>query len=304
METSDLITENRPLRRVFRDRDPFGELKRMVNGYIASNFKEWFDIHRDEKLKRNFERMIVNGNDNEEEIGDGILEIYRDEFIEDLTNRWNEPKCPNFFKQYKCLNNEFSIRDFIKFWKDCSEWFDDTFGDDEVKLETEEQAWNCIAFWVFQTKLMDDFEEEFTEKFKEEFCEYRDTRNRTCRLACGVCYENKVLYTGCSCCNGNYLCHSCYDKVDNECPFCRCSEMIKEVNYGSEDLSNWVEKIIYINKDIPLAVENAIIDQCEKCKKDIRWRDGATTYTEEIDYAGDDRYITCEMLICLKCCKK
>lgn len=311
MESADLITENRPIGRVVRkkpaDRNPFGELKRMVNGYTAKNFKEWFDIHRDEKLKRNFERMIVNGNEDEEEIGDGILEVYRDEFIEDLTNRWNEPKCPNFFKQYKLLNVEFSVRDFIKFWKDCCEWFDDAFGD-EVKLETEEQAWNCICFWVFQTKLMDDWEELFTEKFKEEFCEYRDNRNRTSRIPCGVCYENKILFTGCSCCNGNYLCHSCYDKIDNECPFCRCETMICPEPLisvmNNDDFIIWIDKMKRVLKDIPLAVENAVIDQCEKCKKDIRWRDGATTYTEQIDYDGDDRYITCEMIICLKCCKK
>jgi hypothetical protein len=258
-ETGDLIIENKPFKKIIRrrlaKRDAFGDLISMVDEYIGSHYIEWFNNHRGGKLSKNFERMIVNGNENEEEIGDGIVEIYRDEFIEHLTNRWNEPKCPNFFKQYKLLNVEFTARDFIYFWKDCSEWFYNNFALENA-LENEEQAWNTICYWCFQLRLMDKWEELFTEKFKEEFCYYKDVRNRTSRILCGVCYENKILYTGCSCCNNNYLCRTCYDKIDNECPFCRCEEMIKEVNYGSEDLSKWVERIIYINNDIPRAVKN------------------------------------------------
>jgi hypothetical protein len=299
METGNLITEVRP-RRIVRkkpaDRDPFGELKRMVNGYITSNYKEWFAIHRDGMLSEYFESIIVKGYDDEENIGDKILDIFRYEFVEDLTNRWNEPKCPSFFKQYKILNVEFTIRDFIKFWKDCSEWFNDNFDDDTLEIENEEQAWNSICFWVFQEKLMDEWEELFTENFKEEFSNYKDVRNRTSRIPCGVCYENKILYTGCFRCNGNYLCRTCYDKVNNECPFCRCDEMITEVNYVSEDLSKWVDKIVYINNIIPIAVENAIIDQCYECKKDIRWRDKCRTMSIEIDDG-----INCGELVCLKC---
>lgn len=260
MESGDLITENRPRKKMVvrrpKDGDVFGELKRMVNGYFGSHFKEWFDIHRNGKLKRAMEMMIVTGNDDEEEIGDKIVEIFRDDFIEDLTNRWNEPKCPNFFKQYKLLNTEFTIRDFIQFWKDCSEWFDDTF-DTTLEMANEEQAWNSICFWVFQVKLMDEWEEIFTEKFKEEFCDYKDARNRTGRIPCGVCYENKILYTGCSCCNNNYLCHSCYDKIDNDCPFCRCDEMVKSIDSipDCDDFQIWITKIFRSHNRIRLLNE-------------------------------------------------
>jgi hypothetical protein len=225
------------------------KLQKMVNGYIGSNFKDWFDNHRHTKLKKNFEKIIINNDENDDE----IITIYRDEFIEDLTNRWNEPKCPNFFKQYKLLNHEFTIRDFIKFWEDCSEWFNNNF-DYKIEIEDEETTWNTFSYWIFSDKLIDEWQELFIEKFKEEFCNYKDIRNRTSSISCGICYENKILYTGCFCCNNNYLCQSCYDNVDNECPFCRCNQMIKEVDVSNDnfqdDLNNWIEKIAYILRDI------------------------------------------------------
>lgn len=297
METGDLIIE--APRRVVRrkpaqERDLFVELRGMANGFASAHFKEWFNIYKDGRVNKMLNEAIKNPHYTP-------LQDYC-EFVEDLFGRWEEPNCFNFHKQYKVaiVRHCISIAEFIKLWNECSKWFSVSL-EVELTLANEEEAWNNIVYWVFNAACYNEWLDAFTDEFNDRLNEYKDNLYRVGRIPCGVCYENKILYTGCTCCNNNYLCQSCYGNVGNECPFCR-SEMITPIDYyanKSLDWKKWSAEMYYVMRDIPLAVINAVIEQCYECKKDIRWRHRCGT--KSVD-CGDN--VFCEELLCLDCYNK
>lgn len=88
---------------------------------------------------------------------------------------------------------------------------------------------------------------------------YKDNKTKPSRIPCGICWENKLIYTGCSICKGNYLCYTCYTHLesDNECPFCRCPEMILNI----QDTPNTNDVFSYsVVPDLMRVLESRIIN--------------------------------------------
>ena len=304
METGDLIIE--APRRVVRrkpaqERDLFIDLRGMANGFASAHFKEWFNIYKDGRVNQ-----MLNEAVNNEDPHYTPLKDY-DEFVEDLFGRWEEPNCFNFYKHYKVAIDRhcISIAEFIKLWNECSKWFSVSLKVDDLMLTNEEEAWNNIIYWVFNKACYDEWLDAFKDEFNDRLNEYKDSLYRVSRITCGVCYENKILYTGCSCCNNNYLCQSCYGNVGNECPFCR-SEMIKPFGLTDKpfEFGHWYCVMSNdVLPDIKSFVLNPVMDTCEKCNKELRWRDKTGIISEEIEYIGDGRWLTHDKIVCLDCCK-
>jgi transposase-like protein len=208
-------------------------VKNNVNNFFAESFIKWFDSHLEGKLKDHFDILLTKGLD-ECELKEYITDVYTDEYLEDIANSDNSG-----FSFYRHLRNNqinYGASVFIKVWIDCCSWFEENY-DLKHEIKSEEFAWNLIAYWIIKEYCADDWENLFVERFEEDYLIYKDNKTKTSRIVCGVCLENKIIYTGCSTCKGNYLCHSCYNHLNNknECPFCRSQEMILDIEYMTAD---------------------------------------------------------------------
>jgi hypothetical protein len=227
-----------------------------------------------------------------------IQDLYNDEFVEDCFNNWDtQLNLFNFYRDNKTIIDElYNVADFIALFSDCQKWFD-TEQDTILLMKDCEHAWNSIVYWLVKDGglLNEEFETFLQEKYKT----YLDSK-RTSRIACGICFENKILYTGCSCCNGNYICEECYDCLDkeNNCPYCRCEEMIDKypphIHHSQDEITDKEELMITLKR----YTENPVMDKCEDCQCDIRYRDKSHYY---IDDTGD---VKVESLFCGDCFKK
>lgn len=233
--------------------------------------------------------------DDDNDIDDIIQDLYNDEFVEDCFNNWNTQF--NFYRDNKTeIEKRYNVADFIALFSDCQKWFKDEF-DTDLLMKDCEHSWNSIVLWLIKDKglLYKEVEAFLQEKYKT----YFDSK-RTSRIACGICFENTILYTGCSCCNGNYICEECYECLakENTCPYCRCEEMIDrdppQVSYSQEEINDREELMITLKH----YTENPVMEKCEDCQCDIKYRDKSHYY---IDDTGDVRV---ESLFCGDCFKK
>lgn len=204
----------------------FNQVRNSVIGYFGKCLREWFDTHLEYKLKEHFDKLI-NKNLQPEELKEYILDVYNYDYIEDVANDYHQFCFSRFLQQHR---HNYKASVFINVWIDCCKWFEERYNIKQ-ELLNEEQAWNDIAYWIIKKYLAQDWEELFIEKFEEEFIMYKDNNSKSSRIACGICWENKIIYTGCSTCKGNYLCYSCYTHLEsnNTCPFCRCPEMVLNI---------------------------------------------------------------------------
>lgn len=220
----------------------------IVNQFAAEKFDTWFN-----SLKK------LDEDCNEDALAEFAVDSYRDDFVQHLFNSWDEGG-ENFYQEYTHKLMTYKIPDFISLWNETEKWFKEEYSV-EIKMKNEEHAWNCIAHFVF-SKWVDKFmEEDFIREYTKMYYSQKDYRTRKSRIACGVCLENKIIYTGCSCCNGNFICYSCYLNVDNKCPFCRCEKMIDDIVYKHDvsyhnnatfydDLEDWNIKMNKVLNEI------------------------------------------------------
>lgn len=287
MESGDLITsEVRPVIKkkiVKKIPERMRTIKRLVGEHVDCYFDGWF---KDKDLLEEFERLLKEERQDEKFIDEWAEDNFRDEFVEKLFNDFDTGI--SFFADNECsLGTEFNVDDFINLWNCASKYYKEEF-DTDVEMRNAEHAWNTIAYWVIKDILYDQYLTKFTRKYEQEYQDYKDEMTKPSRIPCGVCYENKILYTGCYTCNNNYLCRTCYIKCQDECPFCRNGMMISSEN-GLPRFDNQYPKNYFILTkkvlpDIPLAVENKVMDCCEECKKELRWRDKTEIISEENIY--------------------
>jgi hypothetical protein len=229
------------------------EVIEKLNVYIKLYTDEYTDKWFIEN-KEDVEEALKNMEDGEPLVDSEYIKdnLFIDRYINDLFNDWeNTRKGYNFFKfttkksVVNLLNYTFTITDFILLWQQYCEYNSDE-GVEEMK--DEEHTWNCIAYWAFRTTNQEDEEQYQISSFIKNCIKYKYTRPEG-SLSCGVCLENKTLYTGCYQCNGNFVCLDCYNQLENTCPFCRCSEMIKD-DLEIPKQQKWFLKTHQIRADI------------------------------------------------------
>jgi hypothetical protein len=293
------VTPRRVVR--LRENDAFGKLKQLVRTYANQQLEAFFD---EKEIMNDFDKFYKL--DNPDAINEWINDLFRETFVEQEFNNWSACSCHNFHQQSPDI--QFTIGNFIKFWTDAEKWYNE-IGVDDLGMKNEEHAWNTIAYWVFSDKLYDEYEELFFKQYKEQYSDYVDTITRKSRLTCGVCYENNILYTGCRTCNGNYLCKNCYFNLENEgeCPFCRQEIMMyndggafeKGAVIFNEGGETWLRKVRVLNSIIPQAVNNPVIEHCNNCNKDLRFRDKSRVIQKHLD---DNEWQ--DLIVCLDCYKQ
>ena len=264
--------------------------KILIQSLPDSIIEDWSEsITNEEELYIEFEKVNADT-----ELDDVISKLHNKFVI--CLDEWDNNGF-NFYSEYACeIDGCFDLTDFISLFNDCQEWYQKEY-DVNLLIKDKTNAWNNIAYWL--VKENDLFFTEVYDLIEKKYNYYLD-RNKTSRIACGVCLENKILYTGCSRCNGNYICYQCYDCLDkkNTCPYCRCDEMIDReppyTAYSPENI-NYRAKLMKVLK---CYTENPMIDKCEDCQCDIRYRDKSHYY---IDDTGD---VKVESLFCGDCFKK
>lgn len=226
-------------------------LEFLINSYYNNKMLEWF---LDDRKVRPEVIECFKAHQECSEDEDHIDEVYTDKFISDLFNNWTVYRY-NFYRYTggkHFFDKHIKASELVELLTEMSYIQQSEFG--EVSNPVEKgigETWNTLAYWyVYANK--SKYIDSFSECFKQLYSDWRD-KDRHCRLSCGICYENKVLYTGCSTCNGNYVCKSCYTSMDdNCCPFCRCDEMIQQVDDREDDdnLNEWSEKMVVIHRDV------------------------------------------------------
>jgi hypothetical protein len=212
--------------------------------------KYWWDTEK-EQIKEWFDDI--------DDIHDISEEIYQ-EFVEFCFNSWDDNY--NFYYHHNIYIDGYSVSEFIELFTKCQKWFKDEL-DTEISIINNEHAWNTIVYWI--VKETDLFKDKISEFLEEIYKDYLETK-RPSRIACGVCYDNKILYTGCSACNNNYICKECYESLENEneCPYCRCKHMIlfsaqvcsaqAQVSYNQEQI-DFKSQLMF---DLKLYTENEV----------------------------------------------
>lgn len=140
----------------------------------------------------------------------------------------------SFYKNNKQQLKEYNTDELIYLWGKCEKWWKDNRITSISMANGVEYTWNTIVYWMVNEN--DLFIDEFQELMLQNYNYYLDEK-RTARIPCGICCESKILYTGCSCCNGNYICYNCYIQLENEnsCPFCRCNKMIEKMDKDEDE---------------------------------------------------------------------
>lgn len=253
MEAGDIITHPRAimeLESVYSSDTEIDEpneniklLKSIVTKYVAPKFTQWFEDKKDELT----DEFVKYFNSYNEHLSYSFVMEYNDEFNDNLD-------FDNFYDNCNVLiesRNKFNVNDFIEFWIEYTKWWKEISGE-IPEMKSTKQAWNCIGNWCYNNYLTNEWEELFEGKMNEQYCIAIDDNRRDCRLSCGVCWENKTIYTGCFQCNGNYICSTCYFNLENEneCPFCRHDGMIIGIECLSiledNDFANWKEKMYFV----------------------------------------------------------
>ena len=265
-------------------------LERIILSQYDRIIEYWYEDKKNEDLYIDFEKV-----DDDNDIDDVIQDLYNDEFVENCFNNWD-----NGFDFYGDndheISDEFDLTDFIELFNDCQEWFKETYNIN-LLIKDKTNAWNSIVYWLVKDKEL--LFKELNDLIEKKYKHYLDSK-RPSRIACGICFENKILYTGCSCCNGNYICYQCYDCLakENDCPFCRCPEMIDtnptQTGHSPEEINDKEELMITLKR----YTENPVMDKCEDCQCDIKYRDKCHYYIHD---TGDVRV---ESLFCGDCFKK
>lgn len=222
MEAGDIITQPREIiefASVYSSDTEIDEpnenirlLKQIIEQYVSKNFTDWFNDKKDELTSEIINYSSLHNN-NTELFKNNFITEYYEEFVFYLFR--------DFYKTKK-TRLVFSIEAFVEFWLEFSRYKKSTSDCRSVEITSTEDSWNCIAEWCFDEHLTYEWSDLFESKMMELYWSTIDD-NRNCRLACGICWENKTLYTGCFQCNGNYICYCCYFNLENEneCPFCR-----------------------------------------------------------------------------------
>jgi hypothetical protein len=262
---------------------------RIIQSQGNDIIKHWCNNKKNDDLYIEFEKVNADT-----DIFDVTRELYN-EFVEYCFSDWGTGF--DFYGDNDHdLPKEFDLTDFIELFNDCQEWFKDEYNIN-LLITDETFAWNNIVYWL--VKVYDLFYTELNDLIEKKYNYYLDSK-KTSRIACGICFENKILYTGCSCCNGNYICYQCYNCLDkkNTCPYCRCPEMIDseppQTAYSQDEITDKKELMIVLKR----YTENPVMDKCEDCQCDIRYRDKSHYY---IDDTGD---VKVESLFCGDCFKK
>lgn len=219
----------------------------MFSNTIESWIEEYATNSMESLMKTYFEKREFKYNEDDEAIEEMAIDIFNDCFIEDAFNDWDKSEY-SFYKEYEAIVDEnMKVPQFIWLLQGATKYYKE-FGIG-IGLSDEERIWNSIAYYVMKGS---DFEttyesvkETFVEAFKETYYDYKDYNTKTSRIPCGICYENRTLYTGCHCCNGNYLCKTCWVNVNNRCPFCRSHMTTKEsyILKKNRDFWSWYIKL-------------------------------------------------------------
>ena len=282
----------KPKRQIFRKvmspRERFESQVRNQSNYIIEYI--WYRNTKKTTCYSYFEKV-----DEDTELDGVIQDLYNDEFVEDCFNNWDTQF--NYYRDSKAnINESYDVADFIALFSDCQKWFDSEYATDLLMKDCE-HAWNSIVYWLVKDGGL--LNKAFKVFLQEKYKTYLDSK-RTSRIACNICFENKILYTGCSCCNGNYICEECYECLakENDCPFCRCPEMIDtnptQTGHSPEEINDKEELMITLKR----YTENPVMDKCEDCQCDIKYRDKCHYYTDD---TGD---VKVESLFCDECWKR
>jgi hypothetical protein len=191
----------------------------------------------------NIYSTIKNGNTTEE-----ITKTMIDKYIEEHFNSSISTNNPVSFYNWigllsdkGDLDTQYSSGEFLILLKNTAKCLFDECGAILDIQKDESIIWDTIAYFfvkeggfggVYETiyKRINSYLKELVcdEIKKEKTAKEYEGKSR---FECVICYENKVIYTGCSNCNSAFLCFECYDKLPtcNECPLCRCGEMMINV---------------------------------------------------------------------------
>jgi hypothetical protein len=279
----------KPKKKIIRKKMTARErLERIILSQCETIIEYWYEYKKKEELYIDFEKVNADT-----ELGDVTHELY-DEFVEFLDD-W-ETGFDFYYENEQEISDEFDLTDFIELFNDCQEWYHDEYNIN-LLIKNKTTAWNSIVFWL--VKENDLLYTELNDLIEKKYKHYLDSK-RTSRIACGICFENKILYTGCSCCNGNYICYQCYDCLDKEntCPYCRCEVMIDREPPDTACFPETVENKYELMITLKRYTENPVIEKCEDCQCDIRYRDKPHYYTFD---TGDVRV---ENMFCGDCFKK
>lgn len=126
----------------------------------------------------------------------------------------------DFYEFHKCLLDNFKSSELLDFLRKANEFYREL--EDDVSLKCNRETWNMIAFWAFVTEIGYEFQTNFRNLVIKEFeTRRKETNERKHRLECNICFEAKQIHVCCSFCKGKLFCKSCYNKLNNKCPFCR-----------------------------------------------------------------------------------
>lgn len=188
-------------------KENFTELLLDYVGRECREFCYWFD--------RKFETFYKEGITEEAD----AWEDFREFAFNDFDNSDND-----FWKYIGSeeLNDTFKVGEVMELMVAMSQDFNDSF-DIQLKMtdktfNSERRIWNTLAYWATFTDLIDPVRDGFKKKWNRMIGEKEEANTSR---ECDVCYEAKQIHACCASCKGKLLCRDCYDKVDNECPFCR-----------------------------------------------------------------------------------
>ena len=156
--------------------------------------------------------------------------------IDSYEEHCDEPKSIYYhfkdeFDNMKAYELLIYLRIATEFYLEESETYNDV-----SKSEDDHIAWGEITYAVMRCAVFPQYYQSFKFALCTKINEYIDPLINNSRLECVVCLDKKIIYTACSVCNSSLVCGSCYKKINNTCPICRCNNMIKA--YHSCDYKN------------------------------------------------------------------
>lgn len=156
-------------------------------------------------------------------------------FIEENFNNWDDNPDYNFdFWITQVTDRDFddliSASHLLKNLKDAVKWFKEEYDVDLDITKDDRHVINSIAYYIVSN--CSHSKGNFKFEFKKRLDDVKKLREYSgeSRYTCVICLENKLIYTGCSSCNSAFVCAGCYPKLYNNCPVCRCDQMIKCIN--------------------------------------------------------------------------
>lgn len=183
-----------------------------------------------ENMDNNFIAEQVISGETSNEITSNMIDDY-------IEVHFNSNQITNFYDWINQLSDDgdledlYSSKEFIVLLSLCAKWFLDEFTI-YIKLNNDKELWNTIAYWFVKNNCYEIIHKRLKSYIDEivydeiERRKIKDIYKGESRLECVVCFEKKVIYTGCSKCHSAFCCFECYDKLDNVCPLCRYDQMI------------------------------------------------------------------------------